>query len=63
MRPVLLEERVSSVHLSTAHATPQLVERLAWAIADAEDAERASSDNRATASDGRPPALFAARSR
>jgi hypothetical protein len=39
-QPVLLEESVSSVHLSTGHAAAQLVERLAWAIADAEDAER-----------------------
>jgi hypothetical protein len=37
--PVLFEESVSSVHLSTGHAAAQLVERLAWAIADAEDAE------------------------
>ena len=36
--PVLLEESVSSVHLSTGHAAAQLVERLAWAITDAEDA-------------------------
>ena len=40
--PVLLEESVSSVHLSTGHAAAQLVERLAWAIADAEDADGAA---------------------
>jgi hypothetical protein len=39
--PVLLEEHVHSVHLSTGHAAAQLVERLAWAISDAEHAERA----------------------
>jgi hypothetical protein len=39
--PVLLDERVHSVHLSTDHAAAQLVERLAWAISDAESAERA----------------------
>jgi hypothetical protein len=39
--PVLLDERVHSVHLSTDHAAAQLVERLAWAINDAEQAERA----------------------
>jgi hypothetical protein len=39
--PVLLDERVHSVHLSTDHAAAQLVERLAWAINDAERAERA----------------------
>ncbi|MCW3026276.1 MAG: hypothetical protein JWM29_1708, partial [Solirubrobacterales bacterium] len=37
--PVLLDERVHSVHLSSGHAAAQLVERLAWAISDAEDAE------------------------
>jgi len=36
---VLLDERVESVHLSSGHAAAQLVERLAWAISDAEDAE------------------------
>jgi hypothetical protein len=38
--PVLLDERVHSVHLSSDHAAAQLVERLAWAINDAETAER-----------------------
>jgi hypothetical protein len=37
--PVLLEEHVHSVHLSTDHAAAQLVERLAWAVSDAEHAE------------------------
>ncbi len=37
--PVLLEEEVHSVHLSTGHGATQLVERLAWAISDAEVAE------------------------
>ena len=37
--PVLLDEQVQSVHLSSGHAASQLVERLAWAISDAEDAE------------------------
>ena len=44
--PVLLDERVHSVHLSTQHAAAQLVERIAWAIRDAEDAERASAVRR-----------------
>jgi hypothetical protein len=39
--PVLLDERVHSVHLSTDHGAAQLVERLAWAINDAESAEKA----------------------
>ncbi|HEU0250298.1 MAG TPA: hypothetical protein VFR48_06200 [Solirubrobacteraceae bacterium] len=35
---VWLDERVQPVHLSTDHAAAQFVERLAWAISDAEDA-------------------------
>jgi hypothetical protein len=38
--PVLLEESVYSVHLDTDHAAAQLIERLGWAITDAEDTER-----------------------
>ena len=38
--PVLLDETVQPVHLSTGHAAMQLIERLGWAISDAEDAER-----------------------
>ena len=37
--PVLLDEQVHSVHLSTGHAASQLVERIAWAISDAEHVE------------------------
>jgi hypothetical protein len=36
---VLLDEQVRSLHLSSDHAAAQLIERLAWAISDAEDAE------------------------
>ena len=39
--PVLFDERVESLHLSDDHSTMQLIERLGWAVADAEDAERA----------------------
>jgi hypothetical protein len=39
--PVLLEERVYSVHLDDDHSAAQLVERLGWAIADAEHTQRA----------------------
>ena len=42
---VWLNEHVRSVHLSTDHAAAQFVERLAWAISDAEDAEDALSRN------------------
>ena len=36
---VLLDEHVSTVHLSSDHAAGQLIERLSWAIRDAERAE------------------------
>ena len=39
--PVLLDEQVDSVHLSSAQGAAQLVERIAWAVGDAEHAERA----------------------
>jgi hypothetical protein len=39
--PVLLDEHVHSVHLSSDLAATQLVERIAWAVSDAEHAERA----------------------
>jgi hypothetical protein len=38
--PRLLDERVCPQHLSDSHSAAQLVERLRWAIDDAEDAER-----------------------
>lgn len=36
---VLLDERVHSVHLSTSHGAAQLVQRLVWAVGDAEAVE------------------------
>ena len=36
---VLFDEQVSSIHLFSDHAAAQLIERLAWAVSDAEDAE------------------------
>ena len=59
--PVLLAESVSSVHLSTGHAAAQLVERLAWAISDAEAVEREPSDWRV--SERRPRDLATASTR
>jgi hypothetical protein len=38
--PVLLDERVHSMHLADDHAAEQLIERLAWAVNDAEDKQR-----------------------
>jgi len=40
--PVLLEESVYSVHLDNEHNAAQLIERLGWAITDAENIERAT---------------------
>jgi len=37
---ILLEESVYPVHLSTDHAARQLIERLSWALGDAEAVER-----------------------
>jgi len=39
--PVLLDERVNSIHLSDEHAAAQLIERLGWAITDAENTQHA----------------------
>jgi hypothetical protein len=39
---VLLAESVQSVHLSSDHSAQQLIERLRWALADAEALERAT---------------------
>ncbi len=39
--PVLLDERVDSLHLCDGHAAEQLIQRLAWAVSDAEDTQRA----------------------
>jgi hypothetical protein len=41
--PVLLNETVDSIHLDSDHAARQFVERLGWAISDAENLERAGS--------------------
>jgi hypothetical protein len=38
--PVLLDERVCQAHLNDGHSAEQLMQRLRWAVADAEDAER-----------------------
>jgi hypothetical protein len=43
---VWLDEQVQSVHLSTDHAAAQFIERVAWAISDAEDAGGEQAGNR-----------------
>jgi len=35
--PVLLDERVLPIHLTDGHAAAQLIERIGWAINDAEE--------------------------
>ncbi|HXB16611.1 MAG TPA: hypothetical protein VNV44_12820 [Solirubrobacteraceae bacterium] len=39
---ITLDEDVRSVHLSSEHAASQLVERIAWAVGDAEARYRAT---------------------
>jgi len=51
---VLLDEQVHSVHLSTRHASTQLIERIAWAIVDAEHAEAKGADKPVLARDRAP---------
>jgi hypothetical protein len=38
--PVLLDESVSPMHLEDEHAAAQLIERIAWAVTDAENVEQ-----------------------
>jgi hypothetical protein len=47
--PVLLDELVCPDHLSDDHSAAQLIERLGWAVTDAEDAERRLAASRASA--------------
>jgi hypothetical protein len=46
--PVVLDERVLSIHLSDGHAAEQLIERLGWAITDAEELGRGGRDGVST---------------
>jgi hypothetical protein len=39
--PVMLRERISASDLESDHFATQLVERLGWAVGDAQEAERA----------------------
>jgi hypothetical protein len=39
--PVLLDESVYAIHLDDDHNAAQLIERVGWAVNDAEDAQRA----------------------
>jgi hypothetical protein len=42
-RAFQLKERVTSCDVSDPHVAAQLIERIRWALADAEDAEAAAS--------------------
>ena len=44
---VLLDEQVHAIHLSNGHGAAQLVERIAWAVTDAEEEERTPGGQRA----------------
>jgi hypothetical protein len=44
---VVYRERVGSVHLEAPHYGPQLVERVNWAVRDAQDLERRRQLDRA----------------
>jgi hypothetical protein len=48
-QPVLLDERVQPIHLRDGHAAGQLIERLAWAVTDAEQAQRSGADRQSRA--------------
>jgi hypothetical protein len=39
--PVMLNERVSATDFESGHFAARLVERLGWAVADADEAEKA----------------------
>jgi hypothetical protein len=40
--PVLLDERVDFVNLCEDHGAEELIERLGWALSEADDVERAA---------------------
>jgi hypothetical protein len=46
-REVLLDERVQAIHLATPHSSTQMIERVTWAVQDAErDREPGESSER-----------------
>lgn len=46
---VVLDERVYPVHLASDHSAAQLIERLAWAVRDAEGSQSERAPRRAAA--------------
>jgi hypothetical protein len=61
--PVLLDEQVQAVHLSTEHSAKQFIERLGWAITDAESVEAAQRPVQRRGRAGGPPARARSRAR
>lgn len=51
---VVYSERVTPVHLDSAHSGDQLVERLAWAVGDATVAERRARLGQRAPAESRP---------
>jgi hypothetical protein len=54
-RQVVMEERVVPAHLDTEHSSSQLIQRLGWAIVDAENLEAGAKMGAATHSSRRAP--------
>ena len=44
-----LDERISSAELESGHSAAQLIERVGWAVHDADDAEREGAVSRRSA--------------
>ena len=55
---IMLDEEVRSVHLETGHAAVQLIERVGWAILDAEAAEAERQPGWSSERQGSPRGLF-----
>lgn len=41
---ILLREQVMPAHVQSGHSAEQLIERLGWAVADADELERTGAD-------------------
>ena len=59
--PILFDERVYSLHLCDDHAAEQLIERLAWAVSDAEDTQKRAAARLTSPPHPRRASLAAAR--
>jgi hypothetical protein len=59
--PVLYQERVAAPLLESSHASAQLIQRIAWAVEDAEQLESADAQTTVLGEPSRPPWLRARR--